>query len=368
MSDTTVVQVVPYYPPHLGGMENVAKAIAETQAKTRQVEILTTNCGAKGSPRVEYHDGLTIRRLRAREIANVPVAPALLYHMLRTSPRVMVHVHIAQALVPEMVWIARKLRGGAFVAHFHLDVAPHGRFGRCFLWYKKWILGYTLRGASKVITFSQDQALFVQQTYRVDPGALAVVPNGVSGGFAPAPIEYKAELRPLRVLYVGRLTPQKAVPRLVNAINEMEQPVEAVIVGDGDQRPVIESLLQQHSLTNIRMVGVQHGAELLDFYHWADVLVLPSEREGMPLVLLEAMACGVPVVATNVVGNRELVAGVGVLVEPDPTSIALALDQLAQDASLLVELRTRGLAAVKGYTWESLVLDIDNVYTEAASQ
>lgn len=367
MSDNAIVQVVPYYPPHLGGMENVAKALAEAQAKSRHVEVLTTNIGAGGSPRVEYHDGLTIRRLRARHIASVPVAPGLLFHMLRTSPRAMVHVHIAQALVPEIVCIARKLRGGAFVAHFHLDVAASGRFGRCFVWYKKWILGYTLRAAAKVITFSDEQATFVQQTYHVDTGALTVVPNGVGVEFAPAPLVRSNESRPLRVLYVGRLSQQKAVPRLVNALHEMKQPVEAVIVGDGDQRPLIESLVQEHSLTNVRIVGVRRGAELVEFYHWADVFVLPSEREGMPLVVLEAMACGIPVVATDVVGNRELVAGVGMLVDPDPTAIALALDQLAQDYSLRAELRSRGLAAVKDYTWDHLVGVFDNVYAEAVS-
>jgi glycosyltransferase involved in cell wall biosynthesis len=368
MSETPVVQVAPYYPPHLGGMENVAKAIAEAQAKTRRVEVLTTNIGAAGSPRVEYHDGLTIRRLRARDIANVPVAPGLLFRMLRTSPRAMVHLHISQALVPEIVWIARKLRGGAFVAHFHLDVAPHGRFGRCFVWYKKLILGYPLRAAAKVITFSAEQAKFVQQTYRVAESALVVVPNGVGAEFTPAPLAHEDEPRPLRVLYVGRLSPQKAVPRLVNALNEMKQPVEAVIVGEGDQRPVIESLLQEHSLTNVRMVGARQGAELVEHYHWADVFVLPSEREGMPLVVLEAMACGIPVVATDVVGNRELVTDVGMLVDPDPTSIALALDQLAQNHGLRAELRSRGLAAVKDYRWDRLVHVIDDVYAEAGSQ
>src|ERR1700733_1215867 len=116
MSKVTVVQVVPYYPPHLGGMENVAQAIAEELAKTQSVEVLTTTCGSKRAPRVERRGRLTIRRLRAREIANVPVAPGLFFHVLRAAPDAIVHVHVAQALVPEIVWIARRLRGARFVA------------------------------------------------------------------------------------------------------------------------------------------------------------------------------------------------------------------------------------------------------------
>jgi glycosyltransferase involved in cell wall biosynthesis len=275
---------------------------------------------------------------------------------------------VAQALVPEMVWLARRLRRGGFVAHFHLDVAPHGRFGRCFIWYKKRVLGYTLRAASKVIALSQDQARFLERAYRVDPRAIAIVPNGVGAEFTPAPVMNDNGTCPFRVLYVGRLSPQKAVPRLVEALAQMRQPVQAVLVGDGDQRPMIESLLRQHSLSNVRLAGIRLGAELVQFYRWADVLVLPSDREGMPLVVLEAMACGLPVVATDVVGSRELLTDVGVLVQPDPASLALVLDKLAQDVPLRAELRARGLAAVREYTWDRLVHRIERVYAETASQ
>ena len=359
-----VVHVVPYYPPHLGGMENVAKAIAEVLAKTRSVDVLTTTCGALGFPRVERHGGLTIRRLRACEIAHVPVAPGLFFRMLRLPSQTVVHVHIAQALVPEMVWLGRRLRGGAFVAHFHLDVAPSGRFGLIFVWYKRLILGRTLRAASRVIVFSQDQASFIERTYHMNPDAIAIVPNGVGREFTPGPFPNNSEKRPLRVLYVGRLSPQKAVPRLVEALASMTQPVEALLVGEGDERPVIEDLIHRHRLTNVRLVGVKRGAELVASYRWADVLVLPSEREGMPLVALEAMACGLPVVATDVVGNRELLRDVGILVAPNPTSIALVLDQLAQDSSLVGELSNRGLAAAREYTWEQLVCSLERIYTE----
>jgi glycosyltransferase involved in cell wall biosynthesis len=368
MRGAPVVHVVAYYPPHLGGMENVARAIAEALARTRHVDVLTTTCGAMGSPRIEHGGGLTIRRLRAREIANVPVAPGLFFQLLRISPHAVVHVHVAQALVPEMVWLARRLRRGGFVAHFHLDVAPHGRFGRCFIWYKKRVLGYTLRAASKVIALSQDQARFLERAYRVDPRAIAIVPNGVGAEFTPAPVMNDNGTCPFRVLYVGRLSPQKAVPRLVEALAKMRQPVQAVLVGDGDQRPMIESLLRQHSLSNVRLAGIRLGAELVQFYRWADVLVLPSDREGMPLVVLEAMACGLPVVATDVVGSRELLTDVGVLVQPDPASLALVLDKLAQDVPLRAELRARGLAAVREYTWDRLVHRIERVYAETASQ
>ena len=381
MSRSLVVQVVPYYPPHLGGMENVAQAIAEMLARSRPVEVVTTTCGARRSPRVERQGNLTVRRLRACEISHVPVAPGLLLRMLRVPRRAVVHVHIAQALVPEMVWFSRWLRGGSFVAHFHLDVNPSGRFGRVFTWYKQRVLGHTLRAAAKVIALSEDQGAFIARTYRVDPGAIAVLPNGVGPEFTPAPASgdgdserqrqrgaaaaAAAGMRPLRVLYVGRLSQQKALPRLVQALAAMRQPAAAVLVGEGEARPAIEELLREYSLTNVQLAGARHGTDLVDSYRWADVLVLPSDKEGMPLVVLEAMASGLPVVATDVVGTRELLGDAGVLVPPDPDAIAKALDRVAVDAPLRAELSARGLAAARHYSWERLAHCLESLYEEA---
>ena len=367
MSRSLVVQVVPYYPPHLGGMENVAKAIAEVLARSRPVEVVTTTCGARRCPRVERQGNLTVRRLRACEISHVPVAPGLLLRMLLVPRQAIVHVHIAQALVPEMVWFSRWLRGGSFVAHFHLDVNPSGRFGRVFAWYKQRILGHTLRAAAKVIALSADQAAFIERTYRVDPGAIAVLPNGVGPEFTPAPASGDGDggMRPLRVLYVGRLSQQKALPRLVQALAAMRQPAAAVLVGEGEARPAIEELLREYSLTNVQLAGARHGTDLVESYRWADVLVLPSDKEGMPLVVLEAMASGLPVVATDVVGTRELLGDAGVLVPPDPDAIAQALDRVAVDAPLRAELSARGLAAARHYSWERLAHCLESLYEDA---
>jgi len=368
MSGTPVVHVVPYYPPHVGGMENIARAVAELLARKHPVHVLTTSCGAREAPPVERRDGLTVRRLNAREIAHVPVAPLMLAHLLRVPRRSVVHVHIAQALLPEMVWLARRLRGGTFVAHFHLDVPPSGPFGRVFVWYKNHVLGRTLRAAAKVITFSADQARFIERTYRVHPNAITIIPNGVGPEFAPKRTARTKTTsgRPLRVLYVGRLSPQKAVPRLVTALAVMTRPVQARIVGDGDERPKVEDLLREHALTSVQLPGVLRGPELIEAYHWADVLVLPSNQEGMPLAALEAMACGLPVVATDVIGNRELLKDVGLLVPPDAGALALTLDQLALDPDLLGRLRQRAIAASREYTVDRLVERLERLYDEVA--
>ena len=101
-------------------------------------------------------------------------------------------------------------------------------------------------------------------------------------------------------------------------------------------------------------------------YQWADVFVLPSDREGMPLVALEAMASGLPVIATDVVGNRELLNGIGLLVKPDSAALAAALDEVAENEILRFELRKQSLAAAENYTVERLVESLSELYAEVA--
>jgi glycosyltransferase involved in cell wall biosynthesis len=148
----------------------------------------------------------------------------------------------------------------------------------------------------------------------------------------------------------------------------MTQPVEALLVGEGDERSVIEDLIRQYQLDDVRLPGRRRGDELVATYQWADVFVLPSDREGMPLAALEAMASGLPVVATDVVGNRELLRGVGLLVQPNSDSLAVALDQVAEDEILRSELTKKSLTAAENYTVERLTERLTSLYAEVASR
>jgi glycosyltransferase involved in cell wall biosynthesis len=367
-----VIQVTPYYPPHLGGVEVAAQTIAEALAATRPVEVLTSTVGAGDRPRVERSGQLTVRRLRSLELANTPIAPALGWHLLRQRRDCIVHVHIAQALTPEVVWLTSRLRGRPFIAHFHLDVDPSGPAGRWLAAYKRLVLGRVLRAAASVIVLSEDQARFVRDQYRVE--RVAVVPNGVPAGFtpglapgfapgvAPGVGEARPAAAPLRVLFVGRLAPQKNLPRLLEALSLMREPAELTIVGDGPELAGLTELAARLGLDNLNLAGPQEHAGLGAWYRQADVFVLSSDKEGMPLAALEAMSFGLPVVATDVPGLRELCAGAGVLVPPDPAALAAALDSLAADPAARQVLARQSKARASGAGWEHSLEQIEDLY------
>ena len=142
----------------------------------------------------------------------------------------------------------------------------------------------------------------------------------------------------------------------------MRKPVELVVVGDGEQRPMLEELCRERGLTGVRMVGSQTSPQVVDWYRWADAFVLPSDKEGMPLAVLEAMASGLPVVATNVPGLRETVGDDGILAAPDPAALAAAVDRLAADPALWSALSRRGSQRAAEFSWAKRVEDLRALY------
>lgn len=123
-------------------------------------------------------------------------------------------------------------------------------------------------------------------------------------------IENKYNLKNKNViLFVGRLTPQKGVKYLIQAANKIDG--EVFIIGDGPQKNKLEKLAKQLKLTNVHFLGYfskDDAIEFKSFYYIADVVVVPSTwEEPLGLVVLEAMACQTPVVATNKGGMKKLI-------------------------------------------------------------
>jgi phosphatidylinositol alpha-mannosyltransferase len=347
-------------------MERVAQQLAELTARHHRVEVITTDRGSGGAPARECRSGVHVRRYRAREVAHTALSPGLVMRLLTLPGHAIVHAHVGQAFLPEMVWLTSVLRRRPYIAHFHLDVDASGRAGVVLPVYKRWVLGPALRRAAAVVALSLEQASFLQERYGVDRHRITVIPNGVEAPLIP-PRDPSA-VGPggrLRLLFVGRLDAQKNVGRLVDAMRHVSAPVDLVIVGDGEERTQIAQ--RAAGLTNVRLVGAKTGDELHRWYGWAEAFVLPSDKEGMPLVLLEAMAAGLALVATDVPGTRELVDGVGLLADPDPISLGAAIQQVAADPTLRARLAEQSARCVGRHTWSSKLGDLEAVYEKVAS-
>jgi len=110
-----------------------------------------------------------------------------------------------------------------------------------------------------------------------------------------------------KLLFVGRLSVQKNIPQLLGSLEGISDQFETHIVGNGALEHDLKLLVKNLRLHNIIFHGRKDGNDLIKLYRESDIFLLPSNREGMPLVLLEAMAMSLPIIATKVTGNRDVV-------------------------------------------------------------
>ncbi len=157
-----------------------------------------------------------------------------------------------------------------------------------------------------------------------------------------------------RLLYVGRLSAAKGVPILLQAIAAIAKQhpdLQLTIVGDGPDRQSLELQASQLGISNrLKFVGYQSQEAVCQYLQNCDIFVLPSFAEGLPVVLMEAMATGIPVIATAIAAISELVEdGInGYLVPPGAVEpLAQRLDQLLSDSQLRQTLGQAGRIRVE---------------------
>jgi glycosyltransferase involved in cell wall biosynthesis len=227
------------------------------------------------------------------------------------------------------------------------------------------VLEYICRRiAAKNLTFTVGQEMYRsykkkgREVHRIAVSLISE--KDVEGTLADKNLEIH---KPLRLLSVGRLDPEKGLDVLIKAVEMMvkAKQIEVVvqIVGrglkDGEARRLYREVQHRHLTEYVHFVGyVPHGSDLFQLYRNSDVFVLPSlTGEGFPQTLFEAMGCGVPIVASRVAGIPYLIKDgeSGLLVNSgSPTEICAAVQRISGDAELRSRLVTNGLSTVKNHT------------------
>ncbi len=155
----------------------------------------------------------------------------------------------------------------------------------------------------------------------------------------------------------------KGLDVLIDAVSKLRtKNVECVIIGDGPN--TLELKKQAHSLgveANIKFVGQLANAS--NYLQAFNVFVLPSRKEGFPYALLEALTAGLPIVATNVGGNKELLNDAGLMVLPEnSTQLAEAIDKLLNNKELAEECSTKAKLRAKNFTTEDMLKKTSAIY------
>ncbi|MEJ2230572.1 MAG: glycosyltransferase family 1 protein, partial [Nitrospirales bacterium] len=169
------------------------------------------------------------------------------------------------------------------------------------------------------------------------------------------------------LLYVGNLHPHKNLPRLIQAFAHLSSRVshQLVVVGKKDKRfhPSLEALVEKLGL-NGRVVFLDYVRQndLGGLYAGAEVFVFPSLYEGFGLPLLEAMACGIPVVSGNIGATAEVVGEAGILVDPRSVKdLAEALEHILTAPGIRQDLQERGLRRAQQYRWDRTARQVSEI-------
>ena len=206
-----------------------------------------------------------------------------------------------------------------------------------------------------------------------DPGQkFLVIPNGVeTDRFKP--IE-RPENPKVKILFIGRLIPRKGFQRVVQALPKARQmtqtPFEVEVVGTGAFQNELDVLAESLGVSDlIRYVGMVPYDKLEEAYQYSDFFVLTSLSEGMPSVILEAMGCGLPVVASDVGGNNEIVhhGENGYLVQGDDVEdLAKYLVDLIDDKDKRGRQGRKSRELSLQYDWKVIMGQYDSLYKEYA--
>lgn len=272
---------------------------------------------------------------------------------LRHDPPDLMHAHFAT----EPTRVAREVATTlgvpfSFTAHAY-DI------------YRKAPVDFAARAAAAgaVITVSDANADYIASHFGVPRGRIRILPCGVDlDQFRPPSTAADAAT----IVCVSRLRPHKNVEMLLRACRRLVDrgvSFQTVVIGDGPSRPELEATRASLGLDgHVTFVGAQDQRAVAEWWRRATVGALTSRTEGMPVSLMEAAACGVPVVATRVGGVAELVADhvTGFVIESDDEIAATdALARLLQDRALRA--RMGAAARQRAETLVSVTRQVDSL-------
>ncbi len=292
------------------------------------------------------------------------------------TQRRLVRILWEQAAWPLLAWQQRVdlLHSMAFVLPAMLPVPavvtvydlsfmyyPHS-FPRLQRWYLRWQTAQACHRARRIIVISQASGQDVQRFFGVPPQRIDVIMPGVDEMYAPpapqavAAFRQRRQLPPRFVLHVGTLQPRKNIPLLLEAFARLPlSQMHLVLVGG-------KGWLYEEIFARVAALGLQErvhfagyvpDAELPLWYGAAELLALPSLYEGFGLPLVEAMACGCPVLATNASSLPQAVGEAGLLLPPDDAEAwAEGMTAVLQDAALRATMVAKGLVQAQQFSWE----------------
>jgi glycosyltransferase involved in cell wall biosynthesis len=355
---------VKMFPPkRIGGTEIATFNIAKHLSKRHEVHVFTTL--DEGLPKESYIEGFYVHRV---PWPNIRLLGGLLFliNVTRLLKKIKPDIiHIQNIEFGKDIFLLNKILRKTFVIW-----ARGSDINFLFIDKKNWLLKLVLKEADAVISLTYDMKKKIMEVYNRE---IFVIPNGIDlnifEGLSKNELRNKFGLNKTQkiILYAGTLRPVKGLTYLIEAVKIInDKNNRLLLVGYGEEREHLENLVKKLKIENIvTFVGEVPNKEVFEYMTASDVLVLPSLSEGFPNVILEAMASGLPIIATKVGGVPEIINNEvnGFLIDPkNPQQICEKILLIFKDEKLREKISQNNKMEAKKYSWESVIDNLEKVY------
>lgn len=373
-----IAQVSATFPPYMGGTGNVCYHNSLELAKLgHEVTVITSRYPDE---EYEYSDSIKVVRFKPLfRLGNAPLIPKL----MTLEKFDIVHLHYPFIFGSELILLNTIFKKSALVVTYHQDLIFNGLLSYPANIYNLVVSDRVFSRAKKILTPSLDHLFNSQVKYIAEKrkAELLELPNGVDTKIFNPYIDCNDIRRMYNlvdkkvVLFVGALDKAhhfKGVTILIEAFSKIKlQETVLMVVGDGELKQNYQNLANKIGLSNrVVFTGRVSEHDLPKYYSISDLLVLPSisSSEVFGMVLIEAMACGKPVIATNLPGVRTVVddGNNGYLIAPENVNdLASKIEYLLQNKDISKKFGEQGRKKVeKYYSWEKIGKKLERAYFE----
>ena len=360
-----------FYPVKGGVEENILNVSRELIKKGNRVTVVTSNIPNR--PNKEFIDGIEVIRTKPLfSIFKTSIMPDY-KKLLSTVNADIIHAHGTIPNISDVAIFYAAKNNIPSVLTYHFDGNADSMIGNLFAeFYNRFINRKVVSKADKIISTSKSYAE-TSMVLKDFLDKVEIIPNGVAlNRFNP-----KIEVGNIRerynlpseniILYVGRFVKYKGLEYLIRAMKYVEHGT-LIIAGKGKLERYLKQIVRNEQSKNVKFLGYVPDEDLPKLYRVSDIYVLPSitRGENFGISALEAMACGVPVVASDLPGVRELVRDdCGMKVKPKGVlGLAGKINEMLSDDALRLEMGKNARKNAESYNWEDISKKVMNVYEE----
>jgi len=357
-----IAVIVNHFPPKwLAGTEVATYSLAEHLTKRgHEVHIMTSHDG--GLPHFHKEKEFFVHRIafpRNGTIGIILFWAKIFLEIKKVRPDV-VHAQALNTGVPAL-FAMKCFKIPYIVWGRGSDVYIPVRFGDT-------LNQLILKNASAILALTNDMKTKINSFYSRE---IHVVPNGIDIKQSnPTSRSTEVKGRSKSIVFVGRLHQVKGVQYLLTAMKQIHEEIpdtRLILVGDGEERERLQRMVDDYKLDRcVEFVGRVPHEKIPEYLLLADIFVLPSLSEGFPVTILEAMSCGLPIVASRVGGIPDILEdGVnGYMVEAKSSDeLAERLTALLKNDEMRMKISNNNLQEVRRYSWESVTMTVESIYS-----